>query len=202
MLKSISNNQTFYPTKFLLLIFISFIFVFASHTVFAQNKCGGLNQRPCAASEKVLPCKKGLREDFRTDKCVSAQSLAQTSYLKLCNKDTEEIISFVIVLWRANLKKWMAEGWYRIADSGCTVVEIPGSYQGYVKLYAEMKGKTWTGNTGNFCVPTDLNKIFNLADNENCRLPVSKRVDLFTILLEPRVSKTYYLKNTSAVQNK
>lgn len=191
--KWIDGND--FPIYVQILVLLVFMIIFAPHSISAQKKCGGLNQPPCVSSEKVDPCKKGLREDFRTDRCVSALSLARISFLRLCNNDASEVISFVIVLWNSASKKWMAEGWYRITDLECTTVEIPGSYQGYLKVYAEMKGKTWTGKDGSYCVPTDLSKIFRQADNEVCRSPIYKRVDTFSLLFEPRVSKTHYLKN-------
>ncbi|HRH44443.1 MAG TPA: DUF1036 domain-containing protein [Pyrinomonadaceae bacterium] len=176
---------------------ITIIINFAPQMAFAQTKCGGLNQTPCPVSEKVNSCNKGLREDYRKDRCVSAKSIAGTSFLKLCNNDSKEVISFIIVLWNSELKKWKGEGWYKIDDRECTVTVIPGGYQGYVKVYAEMKSKTWTGNNGSFCVPKDLTKIFRGIDNTDCRPPNFKRVDLFSILFEPSVSKTFYLKNSA-----
>jgi uncharacterized membrane protein len=182
---------------YFIFVLIALIVILTPKFTFAQVKCGGLNQLPCPVSQNGSACRKELREDFRRDRCVLAKNLARISFLKLCNNDSSEVISFVIVLWDSDLKKWVGRGWYRIDDRECTVVEIPGSYQGLVNVYAEMRGKTWTGTNGSFCVPRDVTRIFRSGDNSECRPPTFKRVDLFNILFEPRVSKTYYLKNAS-----
>jgi uncharacterized membrane protein len=137
-----------------------------------------------------------LKEDFLKDRCVAAKAVIRQSVLSICNDDSTEIIDFVVTVWDSREKQWMTQGWYKIDETECTNVEIPPNYRGYVGVYAEMEGKTWIGDFGNFCVPTVVNSQFRLPDRRSCHAPNYKRVDLFGIWFGPATKQTHYLKTT------
>jgi len=193
--KTLNYFKIIIKSKRLAAIFVfSLAFIsFSPDSVFAQSHCGRKGQRPCRIWERIPSCNKGLKEDFRQDRCVSIKTVVRQSVLRMCNNDSSEIIDFVVVLWDSREKQWMAQGWYKIDETECTNVEIPSNYSGYVGVYAEMEGKTWVGDYGNFCVPTALNNQFRLPDRRNCYAPNYKRVDLFSIWFNPATTQTHFL---------
>lgn len=198
----ISKTENIFKTaikfkQFAAIFIFALVFInFSPDFVFAQNHCGREDQRPCRLWERIPSCNKGLKEDFRKDRCVSTKSEIRQSVLRMCNDDSTEIIDFVVVLWDSQEKQWMAQGWYQIDETECTNVEIPPNYKGYVAVYAEIEGKTWIGDFGNFCVPTVLKSQFRLPDRRNCHAPNYKRVDLFGIWFEPATTQTQYLETS------
>ncbi len=178
------NKLIGYGPQLLFLIFFSLTIVFSlPSTANAQRKCGGEGQRPCKIWERIPSCNKGLRENFKLNKCVGQKTqidaktekhilrdTRKMTELSLCNRSSAPVIYAALAEYMGDDDhSWVSRGWFRIPAGQCEKQQLGNGYNGSLYAYGSaLDGTEWDGTDAKFCIKTYETFVIYDANELNC----------------------------------